>query len=183
MKQFFLVRHCKAAGQEPDAKLTIEGFNQSLQLAGFLSNKRIDLVISSPFVRAIETIKPFCQQNNIPYIVEARLSERVLSLMDLDDWMDKLEQTYFDLDLKFVGGESSNDAMTRGIQVIDEALERPESNIVLVTHGGLMSFILKYYNNDFGFEDWRKISNPDVYSIQHDSLGAKVTRMWGVIGK
>jgi 2,3-bisphosphoglycerate-dependent phosphoglycerate mutase len=41
MKQFYLVRHCKAEGQELSAKLTEVGYKQSLQLAEFLSDKEM----------------------------------------------------------------------------------------------------------------------------------------------
>ncbi|CAM3148907.1 histidine phosphatase family protein [Paenibacillus sediminis] len=59
MKTLYLIRHCKAKGQEPDADLTLEGELQAEALSNFLIDKPIDLIISSPFLRAIHSIKPF----------------------------------------------------------------------------------------------------------------------------
>ncbi|HBU80510.1 histidine phosphatase family protein [Paenibacillus sp. UMB7766-LJ446] len=48
MKNIYVVRHCKADGQAPDAQLSAIGAEQAEKLAGFLSNKDIDYIISSP---------------------------------------------------------------------------------------------------------------------------------------
>lgn len=48
MKNVYVVRHCKADGQEPDAKLTELGIQQAENLAKFLLDKDIDFIISSP---------------------------------------------------------------------------------------------------------------------------------------
>jgi len=37
MKRIYLVRHCKAAGQEPEAPLTEEGVTQAERLADFFA--------------------------------------------------------------------------------------------------------------------------------------------------
>jgi 2,3-bisphosphoglycerate-dependent phosphoglycerate mutase len=97
--------------------------------------------------------------------IDDRLCERILSAEDLTDWMEKLSESFVDLDLKLPGGESSREAMTRGITVIEELAERPEMNIAVVTHGNLMSLILKHYDNSYGFDEWRRLTNPDVYEL------------------
>jgi 2,3-bisphosphoglycerate-dependent phosphoglycerate mutase len=43
----YLVRHCQAAGQEPDAPLTAMGQQQAIALAGWLCNVSIGRIISS----------------------------------------------------------------------------------------------------------------------------------------
>ena len=45
--------------------------------------------------------------------VDSRLSERVLSSRQFKDWMPKLEDTFFDIHLKYEGGESTSEAMER----------------------------------------------------------------------
>ncbi|MFC4777323.1 histidine phosphatase family protein [Paenibacillus sp. GCM10023252] len=114
MKTIYLIRHCKATGQEPEAELTLEGQEQAKKLSEFLLHEQIELVYSSPYVRAINSIKPLCEYSKIPLHIDVRLSERILSSEDLPDWTDKLEQSFIDMNMKLPGGESSAEAALRG---------------------------------------------------------------------
>lgn len=60
MDKLILVRHSETEGQHEDSPLTKSGVRQAQVLANFLdqSGYEIDHIISSPFLRAIETIKP-----------------------------------------------------------------------------------------------------------------------------
>ncbi|UNK20293.1 phosphoglycerate mutase family protein [Paenibacillus sp. N3/727] len=178
MKNIFLVRHCKAKGQEPTAELTIEGVEQSHQLAGLLQSKGIDLIITSPYKRAIESILPLCNKLDLRYTVDNRLEERVLSSKNLDNWMELLKETYENLEIVYEGGESSREAMNRGMEVINEIMNGPYQNVVVVTHGALMSLILKYFNNSIGYEEWSKLTNPDIYLISNENKEYEVGRIW-----
>lgn len=61
LKKLIVMQHCSATGQEQDAALTIAGEKQASVLTEFLiaNNLQIDSIISSPFVRAIQSIAPF----------------------------------------------------------------------------------------------------------------------------
>lgn len=178
MKRIYLIRHCKAEGQEQAAKLTTEGVAQSHQLAEFLADKNIDYIVTSPFVRAIETIIPFCKKIGMDYSVDNRLEERVLSSKNLDNWMDLLKESYEYLDLVYEGGESSREAMNRGMEVINEVMKGSYHNAAVVTHGALMSLILKYFDSSIGYAEWSKLTNPDIYVISYDNQKVEVERIW-----
>jgi len=180
MKRIYLVRHCKATGQEPTAALTEEGRLQAEALVDFFAERAIGYVMSSPFERAVCTIRPFASKAGLHIHTDDRLSERVLSSHDLPDWMDKLQATFEDLHVRQPGGESSQEAMDRGIRAIEELFDRPETNAIAVTHGNLMSLILKHYDNKFGFEDWRNLSNPDVFELNRRDPSSEITinRIW-----
>ncbi|WP_028608376.1 histidine phosphatase family protein [Paenibacillus harenae] len=178
MKNIYLIRHCKAEGQEPAAALTAEGEEQADRLAGFLAEKQIDYVVTSPFARTIATISPFCQKRNLDYTVDDRLKERVLSSANAPNWMELLEHTYVNLDLVYEGGESSREAMCRGAAVIEEIAGGPYRNAAVVTHGALMSLMLKSIDPAFGFREWRNLSNPDVYLISVKDGERSMERIW-----
>ncbi|WP_106767612.1 histidine phosphatase family protein [Paenibacillus faecalis] len=178
MKHIYLVRHCKATGQEPKAPLTQEGQEDAEHIAEYFIDKNIDVIYSSPFLRALETIKPYSVRTHKEILIDKRLKERILSTVNLDDWMQKLEETYENLDLKLAGGESSNEATHRVIGLINELQERPESNFILVTHGALLSLIIKNYQSDFGFEDWKNIKNPDIYLLKVNQDGGLIEHSW-----
>ncbi|WP_042220669.1 histidine phosphatase family protein [Oceanobacillus manasiensis] len=177
-KNIYIIRHCKAEGQASDAPLTEEGTIQAKELAEFLSDLKVDRIISSPFLRAIQTIKPFAENKDIDIEVDSRLAERVLSSTFLTDWMEKLEATFNDTDLKFEGGESSNEAAKRIVEVVDEVVVSDAENTVIVAHGGIISLLLNVYDKSFGFEKWMSLRNPDVYHLRVTETGANFNRLW-----
>lgn len=173
-KTFYLIRHCKAEGQAPDAELTAEGREQAEALTAFFEDIEISHIISSPFTRAIQSIEPLSASRDLPVQIDDRLAERVLSTEDLPDWMEKLEQSFNDFDLKFEGGESAGEAAERGAEVLAEA----PGNAILVTHGNMMGLLLKRFEEAYGFEEWKALSNPDVYVLTIEGEKATVKRMW-----
>ncbi|VEP11359.1 Phosphoglycerate mutase family 2 (fragment) [Hyella patelloides LEGE 07179] len=50
-REFYLVRHCQATGQESDAPLTKLGKQQAISLIDYLTDFDIKHIISSPFLR------------------------------------------------------------------------------------------------------------------------------------
>jgi 2,3-bisphosphoglycerate-dependent phosphoglycerate mutase len=173
----YLVRHCQATGQEPDAPLTELGQQQAIALAGWLSEVSIGRIISSPFVRAYRSIVPLAEQLGLTIEVDARLIERVLSPIPLDNWRERLAETFIDLDLSFEGGESSRIAMMRGVSVVDRAMQQTTDPVVLVTHGNLMTLMLKHLNEQVGYAEWENLQNPDVYCIQFKGDETWIERM------
>ncbi|MDQ6421765.1 histidine phosphatase family protein [Paenibacillus sp. LHD-117] len=178
MKNIFLVRHCKADGQDPLARLTDEGRVQAKQIAEFFKNESIDEIITSTFKRAIDSISPLCDERNLDYSVDTRLEEKVLSSLKLDNWMELLKESFDQLDIVYEGGESSKAAMNRGIEVIHEIMNGLNQNVVVVTHGALMTLIMKYFDNSIGYEEWRNLTNPDIYLLKIDDTNPMVERIW-----
>lgn len=174
MKTLYLVRHCSATGQAAEAELSDTGFEQAQKLAAFFSGISIENIISSPFIRAQHSIEPTANAKDLPLTIDARLEERTLSTSDLPNWLELLEKTFLDLDLKLVGGESSREATARAIEVIEEA----QNNTVLVTHGNLMSLILKHFDDSIGFEEWKSLRNPDVYTLIIDNNKSSINQLW-----
>lgn len=173
----YLVRHCQATGQEPDAPLTETGQQQAIVLADRLSELPIKRIISSPFARARQSIMPLSTRLWLAVETDDRLIERVLSTVPLDDWRTRLAETFADLDLSFEGGESSRTAMMRGVAVVNEVLEQTAKPVVLVTHGNLMTLVLKHFDERIGYAVWENLQNPDVYCVKVNNEGATVERI------
>jgi len=179
VKRLYIVRHCSAAGQAPDAPLTSEGKAQAQRLADFLKDKEIEFIITSPYVRAINSIEPLAERLTIEIQVDSRLSERILSLEPLENWLDCLQHTFTDFELAYDGGETSRQAMDRAVAVVDELLSRHQESVVVVTHGNLMTLLLRYFDERFGFEEWAAFKNPDVYLVTVNASESNVERVWG----
>lgn len=216
----YLVRHCQATGQEPDAPLTARGEQQSAQLANFLQPSMIAHIVTSPFRRAQQTVEPLALATGLPVEIDARLAERTLSTEPLPDWRERLQATWDDFDMVLPGGESSRADTTRGMATLSDALARmsgptltfsprsasgsaptflpgstagptptflsgsPPGPTVVVTHGNLLSLLLHAMDGRPGVATWERLTNPDVFQVQH-SPGAgdaparwTVTRLW-----
>jgi 2,3-bisphosphoglycerate-dependent phosphoglycerate mutase len=177
-KIIYLVRHCKATGQAADAPLTSEGIDQAEALAEFLLEAQIGQIVSSPFTRALKSIKPLSIRTNIEIKLDARLIEAALSTLDYSDWLDKLRGTFSDFELSFEGGESSRAATTRAITAINDALLLDTDRIVVVTHGRLLTLILKHFDSKYGFQEWQNLTTPDVFRIVIKENESQVERIW-----
>ena len=180
-KTIYIVRHCSAVGQAPHAELTAEGILQAAQLAEYFDGIEVNRVITSPFSRARQTGWPLAERKKLYVEIDSRLGERMLSSVDFTDWMIKLEDTFYDFHLKYEGGESSSEAMSRVCDVVDGLGDG--SQTVLVTHGNLMALLLRRYDKQFGFEQWRTLTNPDVYAVRIKDGDSEVERVWDPIQK
>ncbi len=180
MDKLILVRHSETDGQHEDSPLTKLGVRQSQILSAFLerSGYKIDRIISSPFLRAVETIKPFAQNSGLTIETDNRLEERILSHEPLDDWEEVLHDTFKDPELKLTGGESSAEAKQRVLSLIDELEANEDGNILLVTHGNLLALLLQRFKHEVGFFDWKRLSRPDVFLVQKQGGEYTVERVW-----
>lgn len=179
MKTFYIVRHCQADGQSKDAALTPQGITQSHELAQFFSSIHLNQIISSPYKRAIQTTEPLAHAKQLEIKIDQRLSERVLSSKPIDNWYEKLKLSFTDLHMTCEGGESSQEAMNRIVEALHEQIKLEKDHTLLVTHGNIMSLLLKHADSTIGFEEWKKLSNPDVYILKYfspDHIEAK--RIW-----
>ena len=178
MTKLIIIRHCKANGQEPDAQLTTEGLQQADELVEFLEHYNISGIISSPFTRTIQTITPYAVSKNIQIEVDERLKERILSSGNLPDWYEKLQQSFQKPNLKFPGGESSNEATRRILTLVTDLKNLDFEYIALVTHGNLTALLLNYISQNFGFKEWQQLSNPDIYIVESQSDQLNYKRIW-----
>jgi len=166
-RTIYLVRHCQTSGQEPDAPLTLLGQQQAVALADCLAKESIRRIVSSPFLRAYQTAQPLAQICELKIETDERLRERTLSGVPIDNWREKLEFSFTDLDFCLPGGESSRAAMTRGLAALSDIMHSDSLTTVVVTHGNLMTLLLKSFNNAVGFAEWTALSSPDVYRIEY----------------
>ncbi len=178
VKHIYVIRHCEAQGQSSDASLTEHGFHQAEVLVEFFADKKIDRIIASPFLRAIQTIEPLSTMDNINIEIDERLSERILSTRDLPDWYEKLQATFIDMELKFDGGESSNEAMERIVNVVEGILQSDAEQTIIVSHGNIITLLLKNYNSDVDFQFWTQLSNPDVFQLKVNAHEMTLERIW-----
>jgi 2,3-bisphosphoglycerate-dependent phosphoglycerate mutase len=175
---FYLVRHCRATGQSPDASLTAEGMAQAGLLAELLAPLGIARILSSPFARARDSVAPLAARLGIPVETDDRLIERVLTTEPLPDWRAHLARSFDDDNYQLAGGESSHAATARAVAVLEEARPHPARATVVVTHGNLLALLLRHYDSRAGFAAWDALTNPDVYRVTFGVPPQPIVRLW-----
>lgn len=180
MSRIYLIRHCEATGQEMDAALTSQGQDQSYELESLLKDKGVEWIVSSHFLRAQQSVLPLSKTLKLPITIDKRLGERILSSKNMPDWFEALRKTYEDPNLKYEGGESALEATARALRCLHFILEQGKETIAVVTHGGLLSLLLKHYDHRYNFETWKALTNPDVYCFTYTGeTTPKIERLWG----
>jgi len=131
-----------------------------------------------PYLRARQSIEPYAERLHISVTLDNRLSERVLSAANLENWFECLRQTFDDLDLSFDGRESSRHARERAVAAIVDIKSTDSHCVAVVTHGNLMTLLLSHFDARFGFDEWSRLTNPDVFLVRVDEEHATVQRVW-----
>ncbi|WLV25339.1 histidine phosphatase family protein [Aciduricibacillus chroicocephali] len=177
-KNIYIIRHCKAKGQYPEAELTEAGQEQAKELAAFLKDIKIERIISSPYLRAKQTIAPFAEAESIEVEIDSRLAERTLDPNAVPDWLQWMKDSFKDLEIRDVGGESGKEATERIAGVIHDIVAGDVENTAVVTHGGMTTLLLRQYDEGIGFDQWKALSNPDVYVLTVSDEEVRYERLW-----
>lgn len=174
MIKAYLIRHCETTGQSPEAPLTELGCRQASELSQALAKIGIRRIVSSQYLRAVESAKPLANRCGVTIETDPRLCERKLGDVP-GEWLSALAQTFSDDSLAFPGGESSGVATTRAMNCVSEILHSAVGPVAIFTHGNLLSLIARSFDKSLGFEFWRGLKNPDVFEVfeQNGSRGIR----------
>ncbi|WP_083917573.1 histidine phosphatase family protein [Uliginosibacterium gangwonense] len=89
MKRLFIVRHGITANNAAkliqgtrDIPLSDSGHRQARALGQALAEEKIDLIISSPQARALQTAQAIAQHHRLPIITDERLRERSFGIFE-----------------------------------------------------------------------------------------------------
>ncbi|WP_411349822.1 histidine phosphatase family protein [Paenibacillus sp. WLX2291] len=178
MQELYIIRHCQAEGQEPNAPLTILGQEQADRLAAQFDTIPLDVIISSPYLRAIQTIQPLAEKKKLVIHQDERLIERVLCGTSEPNWRDMLQHTYNDMELCYAGGESSRQATERVLGVIEQWKNSDHTCAAIISHGNLISLLLRAYDGRTRFREWERLTNPDVYRLSLDAMPPSIERVF-----
>ena len=110
-------------------------------------------IVSSPHTRAVESAEPLARSLGLPVETDPRLRERALASVSLPHWRERVRGSFADPDLCLEGGESSRTATERAAAVIADALTYPAPVAAVVTHGNLLSLILRHLDRRYGFDE------------------------------
>jgi 2,3-bisphosphoglycerate-dependent phosphoglycerate mutase len=155
--------------------LTEKGFADCRLVTDFLAGKNINVVLSSPFKRAVDTVADFAEKNVFEIELVEDFRERKSDSKEnwRDDFVEFMKQQWTDFNYSLTDGECLKEVQERNITALNDALIRYENqNIVIGTHGTALSTIINYYDNAYGFEDFMAMVNimPWVVVMEFDGI-------------
>ena len=165
MTTVYFIRHAQADNSNHDARnrpLTEKGLADRKMVTDFLQDKAIDIVLSSPFKRAVDTIADFAERNNFDIETIEDFRERKSDsdwVRDTDFWP-FIERQWADFSYSLSDGECLAEVQERNIAALNGVLTRfKNKNIVIGTHGTALSTIINYYDPKYGFKDFMEMVN------------------------
>ena len=174
-KKIYLIRHGKAAmeGHDIERVLDEDGKVQAISLCKKIKEQFKDKkikIFSSPFIRAMQTVEGLSQEMNVQIEHTASLEE---IKMGKDPQLSKheiIEKMWADDKFKTENGTSQSEHVSIIKSELDKIFNdfyNNEYDLILVSHGNSIGIILKYFFDiQFKFEDWKKISMPDMYYLE-----------------
>lgn len=129
----------------------------------------ISTIVSSPSLRARQTVVPLADRLGLPIEINADLRERDLGHEPIDAaaFQTVVRITWDDPDYRRPGAESNREAQNRGLIALWRLLrDHPGEHLVLATHGNLLALVLQHYDPSVGFEFWSALAMPDVYRLR-----------------
>ncbi|ASA20811.1 histidine phosphatase family protein [Paenibacillus donghaensis] len=183
----YMVRHAASpfvVGEELKRGLSEQGLKDARVISDILMNEEIALLISSPYKRAIDTISFLAEALNQEIHRYEELRERAIVSTEIEiaheEILRGIERSFSDVNYKMQGGESTLEAQKRVIPLIEKIINQYKGKKVAVgTHGNIMTIILNYFDQEYGYAFFAQTSKPDIYKLELDDLKLlRVERLW-----
>lgn len=182
MTVIYFVRHAHSVytPDEYGRGLSEGGLEDALQVTELFKSHAVDLVFSSPYARAIHTVKGIADDREQDVIPIEDLKERRLAEEPVDDFPAAIDRLWSDSHYAFPGGESNDAAQKRGASVIRKLLTQYEGkSMVIGTHGNIMVLMMKEFDSTYDLSFWKQLSMPDVYKLTFEGEKlVEVERIW-----
>lgn len=172
MTTIYLVRHAHSTytKEERERPLSDKGHRDTENVTRLLKDKHIDVVISSPYKRAIQTVQGIANTYKLSIQLEEDLRERLLGTKPVQDFNDAIQKMWGDWNFAYEGGESNDVAQRRAIICMQNILKKYKGkNIVIGTHGNIMVLLMNYFDSKYDFQFWKILHMPDVYKLTFDN--------------
>jgi len=159
MTTVYFVRHAesdRSTIEDRSRPLTAKGQADCALVSEFLHDKNIDVVLSSPYKRAVDTITDFAESLGMTIHEVEGFRERERAWME--DMRPYTKKQWADFSYKHPGGESLAEVQERNVAALNDVLDRHKNkNIVIGTHGMALSTIINFYDKNYGFDDWMEM--------------------------
>ena len=191
MTTVYFVRHAQPNYDNHDdmlRELSAKGLEDRKLVTRFLADKNVDLVLSSPFKRAVDTVRDFADSKGLEIGIIDDFRERRIDNVWIEDFNGFCKKQWEDFSYKLSDGESLSEVQERYIVVLHKVLkEYAGKTIVVGSHGTALSTIINYYDKSFGYAEFEKIRGlmPWVVEFKFDGMecvGIKQYNLFEIYG-
>ena len=175
MTQIYFVRHA-----EPDYRihddalrgLTPRGQADCALVTDFLADKGVTAVLSSPYLRALDTVRPFAAAARLPIQHVADFRERRVDSVWIEDFDTFCRQQWADFTYHLPGGECLQEVQTRNIAALQEVLaQHAGETVVIGGHGTAIATVLNHYDPSFGHAQFERMRRLMPWIVRLDFEG------------
>ncbi|HEY4391855.1 MAG TPA: histidine phosphatase family protein [Paenibacillus sp.] len=183
----YMVRHAESpytAGEERTRGLSTDGELKSRIVTELLKDEGIDMIVSSPYARAMLTVENLARQLNLTIETYEDLRERQFAddsyLIGDEQFMTQVQNMFSDPEYALPGGESSRVCQQRAVPVLFDLLEQHRGKkIAIGTHGNVMTLMMNYFDPSCGWDFFIETKKPDIYKMEFEGTRlVQVTRLW-----
>ncbi len=176
MTTVYFVRHAQPNYDNHDdllRELTAKGLEDRKLVTKFLSDKNVDIVLSSPFHRSVDTVRHFADLKGLEIGIVEDFRERRIDSVWIEDFNGFCKKQWEDFTYKLSDGECLLEVQERNVAALNKVLtEHAGKTIVVGSHGTALSTIVNYYDENFGHAEFEKIRGlmPWVVEFTFDGL-------------
>ncbi|MFJ6414699.1 histidine phosphatase family protein [Terribacillus saccharophilus] len=182
----YMIRHGDSpkVGNERTRGLTDKGEQDAIKIAESLKEEGVEVFVSSPYTRAVETIRGLAEYAGKKVDEIEDLRERVFASGDTrisdEELLPLLKKSFADPNFSLPGGESNAACQKRAVAVLDNLVRTYQgSKIVIGTHGAVMTLMMGYYDSRYELDFLLQSSKPDVYRMEFNGLELLgIERVW-----
>lgn len=161
MTTVYFVRHAEPDDTNHDdltRGLTEKGLRDRALVSGYLDDKGITAVLSSPYRRAVETVRPFAEARGLEIRLVEDFRERRVDSGWIEDFDAFCRRQWSDFTYKPSDGEALGEVQKRNIRALGEVLRRYQGQSVAIGgHGTAISTVVNYYDRSFGYAQFQEI--------------------------
>ena len=176
MTTIYFVRHAQPNIEnhiDAARELTEKGLRDRLLVEECLHPEAIGAVLSSPYRRAVDTVRPIAERRGLAIELVDDFRERKVGSEWIEDFGSFARRQWADFSYCLPGGESLGAVQARNLRALETVLTAHRGETVVIgTHGTALSTILNAYEPTFGYAQFVEIKNLMPWLVKFTFEGA-----------
>ncbi|MFD9699213.1 histidine phosphatase family protein [Lentzea sp. NPDC059081] len=177
-----LVRHARSTPPRPGGRnerlrsLTTEGLAQAEHLAAHLAELAPSLIVSSPYLRAVQTVEPLARKLGMPVRTSNELREWDSGIVPTPDSARHHAESWANPHAARPGAESLHQLTSRATAALTSLARGHQDELIVVgSHGTFISRALVGFGVDTVDHSFAKtMPTPTIYRLRFTGRGVEI---------